>query len=107
MENTLPSMFFQKNVHFTTHNFKVYTYLRNIFHSAYIYIPTLQKKEVCTQLYFPAKYFKICRIYVIFSFFILRNFEFYLVNAIVYVDTRHRPGLEMKNEKNYNSFLFL
>ena len=96
---------FPKNVHFTTHNLKVYTYLRNIFHSAYIYVPTtLQKKEVCTQLYFPAKHFKICHIYVIFSFFISSNFEFYLVNAIQSMSTQTSARNEKRKKLEQFSF---
>ena len=59
---------------------------------SYYYYHTLQKREVCAQLFDPPKCFKICHIYgkrkpmQFFSFFIQSNFEFYLINALVYVD---------------------
>ena len=51
---------------------------------------TLQKKEVCTQLFALGKRIKIFHIYKkrkpthFFSFFISINFGFYLINALVY-----------------------
>ena len=81
---------------------------------------TLQKKEVRDQIFVPGEHFKFCHIYrkrkpmyiVFFSFFISSNFEFYPINALVYVNIDqgiHKVKLKVaKNEKNiYMGFLFL
>ena len=47
----------------------------------------LQKRDVCTQLFVPAKFFKICHIYRKRKCtHILSNFEFPFINALVYVE---------------------
>ena len=66
---------------------------------------TLQKKELCAQLFDLEKCFKICYVYIKrkpnqlgFLFFISSNFEFYLMYALVYVDKFCSISLRQKVE---------
>ena len=67
---------------------------------------TLQKKKVCAQLVVQAKRIKIFHIYKknpnsFFSFFISINFEFYLINALVYVWVFFKINIYIENFEKF------